>query len=424
MDKKYKLYQSEKGPRVFFLPEKRVGTIYIEMIVNCGSYMEEVVEISHFLEHMQGNFTSVKYPSAKKIRREFEDWGCYMNASTTDGQTNYHITCMREFFPRVLDIFLESFIHFKMDLSEFSAEKAAVITEIKQNHIADIWKTYFTTIRQQLYGPQIPFAYATPEERIKSVKKIKPQDLLTYRKKYYENPERYTLIVAGDFSPSVILREVQDKFVKPFLHQNEKQIQQPIPIPQFPLVFQDGTVMNVKNKNHLSNYKICMIWGIGNQVTPSDLKQRAATYLLTSVLQLRLFEILRSREGMIYGVNVNFYPDYYGSGVFSIQTETAKKNRKRLFHLVHKEMKKLSTIKIPSHEFEGIKNETKMFFYKDRQDISPENSAHFYSEQVSMSKPIITYTRLYNTYQKITPEDVLQMCAMILKCPRLIVYSG
>ena len=423
MDRKYKLYQWEKGPKVLLIPDKGIGTVYVEMIVNnCGLFTDEVVEMSHFMEHMQAKFTSVKYPCAKKIQRELEEYGCDKNAYTSDGQTNYHFTCVREYLSRILDIFLESFIHFKMDTSIFSAEKIAVITEISQNNIADIWKTFYTTIEQQLYGPGIPFAYATPEERIESVKQIQPRDLTAFRKKHYENPEMYTLVVAGDFSASAVLREIRNKFVTPFLHQYQHEKHSIIPT--FPLIFKDGTIIHVKNKTRLPDYKIRIIWGIGNQITPSDVKQRAAIHLMSSILEKRLFEILRMREEMVYGVHVDFIPDYYGSGQFMIRTETAKKNLSRLLHVMEKEFKKLSTTIVPSKEFDGVKNERRMWFYKDRQDTSPENFAQFYSQQISMGKPIITNTSLYNAYMKITPKDILHASGMILKCPRLIVYSG
>ena len=427
MDRKYKLYQWGKGPKVLLIPDKGIGTVYVEMIVNnCGLFTDEVVEMSHFMEHMQAKFTSVKYPCAKKIRRELEECGCYKNASTTNGQTNYYFTCMREYLSRILDIFLESFIHFKMDTSIFSAEKIAVITEISQNNIADIWKTFYTTIEQQLYGPRIPFAYATPEERIQSTKQIQPQDLTAFRKKYYENPEMYTLVIAGDFSPSTVLQEIRNKFVKPLLHQYQKHAVQvsSSSIPTFPLVFQDGTILHVKNKTRLPDYKIRITWGIGNQVTPSDIKQRATIHLMSSILEKRLFEILRMRKEMVYGVHVDFFPDYYGSGQFMIRTETVKKNLSHLLQIVEREFRKLSITIVPSKEFDGVKNERRMLFYKDRQDTSPENFAQFYSKQVSMGKPIITNTCLYNAYMKITPKDILQVSGMILKCPRLIVYSG
>ena len=425
MDRKYKLYEWEKGPKVLFIPDKGVGTVYVEMIVNnCGLFTDEVVEMSHFMEHMQAKLTSVKYPCAKKIRRELEEYGCDKNAYTSDGQTNYHFTCMREYLSRILDIFLESFIHFKMDTSIFSAEKIAVITEISQNNIADIWKTFYTTIEQQLYGPRIPFAYATPEERIESTKQIQLRDLTAFRKKYYENPEMYTLVVAGDFSPSVILQEIRNKFVTPFLHQDQDQKQSAQAIPTFPLIFKDGTIIHVKNKTRLPDYKIRITWGIGNQITPSDVKQRVAIHLMSSILKKRLFEILRMREEMVYGVHVDFVPDYYGSGQFMIRTETAKKNLSRLLHVLEKEFEKLSTTIVPSKEFAGVKNKRRMLFYKDRQDTSPENFAKFYRQQVSMGKPVITNTRLYNAYMKTTSKDIMKASEMVLKCPRLIVYSG
>jgi predicted Zn-dependent peptidase len=318
---------------------------------------------------------------------------------------------------------MESFVRFKMDTSEFSAEKTAVMIEIRQNEVEDVWKDYYTTLQQQLFGPRIPIACATPEERIRSVKRLKARDVTTFRDEYYGNPERYTLVVAGDFSPSLFLRDIEHKFVTPFLLLERPTGSLKTIIPCFPLAFQDGTMVYVKNKNHVPNVKIVMIWGVGNRITPSDVARCAAINLLSSLLYTRLYEIVRVKEKMVYGVDTDFDPDYYGSGLFSVEAETAKKNRTRLIDLVEKELKKLSTTRVPSTELEGVKNKERMRFFKARQDTSPEKFADFYSDPVSLGQPRLTYTRLYHAYLTISPRDILQASKDILKCPRLVVYS-
>jgi len=117
MDKPCKLYRWAKGPRVLLIPEAGTGTVYMEMIVNCGSFMDpaSALEVSHVLEHMQGNFTSVKYPCARTIRLEFRDHGCTTNASTHIGKTRYYITSLRGFFKARQDTSPEKFADFYSD---------------------------------------------------------------------------------------------------------------------------------------------------------------------------------------------------------------------------------------------------------------------------------------------------------------------
>ena len=433
MDRKCILFRREKGPRVLLVPQAGVGTVYVEMVVNCGSFMdpEKELEVSHLLEHMQGNFTSVRYPDAKKIREKFERYGCKMNALTYTGQTKYYVICLKKYFPKVFSIFLESFTHFHLDKSEFSSEKASVITEIKQNEVEDIWESFYTTIQKQLYGPNIPAAWVTPEERIKSTKKLQIKDVLSFRKKYYENPELYTLTVAGDFPTSDTLLVIRQKFVKLITKVKVVPSTDLVPIiPTFPLAMTEKRKeVYVKNTKTGSNhYKIRMIWGIGNTITPSDPKKCAAVNILcltlASGMSSRLYELLRIKEKMVYSVQCDFNPDYYGSGLFLIRTETPKKNLKRLVGLVERELKKLAKEKMSSVELEGVKNIAMMTFYQESQDISPEKFADFYSYQISFDKPLRTYAEQKKAYEKTTADDVLQVCKDILNCNQLIIYSG
>jgi zinc protease len=199
------------GLRLITIPTDYPNIVSVFIVVGTGSRNE--VEpgksgFAHLFEHLMFRGTP-EFPS-DKYQALLTNAGAASNAFTTDDFTAYHTTFSKEDLPRILSMEADRFQHLSYEESAFKTETRAVLGEYNKNSANPISKlmevlraTAFTThtYRHTTMG-FIADVEAMPDE-------------YDYSRQFFDRyyrPEYTTIIVAGDVDPKRVRALVDERW--------------------------------------------------------------------------------------------------------------------------------------------------------------------------------------------------------------------
>lgn len=262
--------------------------------VKTGSRNEDpkVGGISHFLEHIVFK-GSKKRPTARDISSAVDAMGGEFNAGTSKEITNFYIKAGKENLETSMDILSDMVLHPLMEKDEIEREKGTIIQEIRMYedtpimHIGDVFEELI------FKGNQLGMDTAGSE---KTVKNIKREDFVAYRKAHY-HPKDMLVTIAGGIDEKEALALAEKYFKinaftgKAFENQLFKSEQK---MPEF----------HLKTKESEQAHLI-----MGFRAEGKNYKGRFAQNLLASILgggmSSRMFIEVRERRGLAYSVRTS-----------------------------------------------------------------------------------------------------------------------
>lgn len=160
------------------------------------------IEAFHLLEHMNGGFTSSKYPSEKEALRMMSLMGVQSNARTTEMETSYYASGLRQYAEKIIDVLLLSYIDFHLDRETFNGERSSVVEEI-EGEIDSTFQDFNEYVNRTIFAGTS--RAITSVERLKSTSSLTPEDLLRIRDKYYTSNQTFVIISCRDVKKFVPL---------------------------------------------------------------------------------------------------------------------------------------------------------------------------------------------------------------------------
>ncbi|MFI5305136.1 MAG: M16 family metallopeptidase [Nitrospiria bacterium] len=334
----------DNGIRVVTEKISSVKSVSIGIWVNVGSRDEEGPEhgLSHFLEHMF--FKGTRRKSAKELAQEMDCLGGEMNAFTTRETTTFYTKVLDEHLPKAIGILADVFHHSVFDPAEIKKEKKVILEEIKMIeddpeellndfYLEQVWKK--NPLGRSILGT------------LDTVSSLKRDDILYFLQKYY-HPSQIIISVAGNFSPTVLFRSLNNSFGK------YKTGQHFIP-ERVPPQMETGVYSKKKN---LEQIHLCL--GIPG-LSQTD-KNRHALQVLNTVLggsvSSRLFQEVREERGLVY--TIYSYPSFFqDTGLFTVYAGTSVNTVHQVIQIILKELKKLRNEGLTSRELRKAKDHLK-----------------------------------------------------------------
>jgi predicted Zn-dependent peptidase len=196
-------------------------TIAVCVKAGCVYEPDELMGVSHFLEHMLFNGTTNRTQS--EILTTIEDLGGEINASTYSDKTIYTIKILNKYFDIALDVISDMILNSTLPQTLFDREKKIVLDEI--NMVYDIPRDYqFTLFKETL------FKIHSARKRILGTKNtitnLSREQLLDYYKKYYV-VNNLIVSVAGNIKN--VFNLISEKFSNV---ENKKLVFEKTPKPQ------------------------------------------------------------------------------------------------------------------------------------------------------------------------------------------------
>lgn len=181
-------------------------SISIEVCVKAGCIYEpdELMGISHFLEHMLFNGTTNR--TQLEILSAIENLGGEVNAATSSDRTFYYIKILKKHFDTALEIISDMVLNSNFPEELFKREKGIVLDEI--NMVYDTPRHYqFVLFQESLYKnhPLSKRVLGTKE----TITNLSREQLMDYYKNMYV-PNNMILSVVGDVEN--VFEKVEEKF--------------------------------------------------------------------------------------------------------------------------------------------------------------------------------------------------------------------
>jgi predicted Zn-dependent peptidase len=205
----YKLQTLPSGLKLLTVPMPNSESVTLAIWVKTGSRNEErkTLGISHFLEHMTFK-GSKKYPTVKKLSEMFDAMGAEHNAGTTKEWTNFYVKLPVFDIERGFDILSDMVLRPILDFKEAEKERKVIFEEMKMYE--DMPMRNIVDIFEELIYQGNPLGMDIIGN-VDSVSRIKREDFINYRKKYYF-AENMLVSVAGGIKEEQALKLVKDYF--------------------------------------------------------------------------------------------------------------------------------------------------------------------------------------------------------------------
>ena len=433
-DVNYKLIIYQNGFKALLIPIKNSKVFYLEYKVLTGKDHEKypMFELAHFLEHMNGQFTSHKYPNADKNMKMLQKKGIQTNAWTAMKSSGYFISGLSKFIQskksQILDMFLESIIHFKCDKKQLEQERNSIINELKKTYGNNIWLDFYETLNEIVYKGH-PREKLNFKNRLASVKTLTHDNLMDFRNTYY-NPKKSLLVLAGDFDELSIKKILYQKLNSCLLKRKSDFLCQLQPIISFkkPTLLKKGPYLLYKSNKNVSSSKLQLTFFHDiDMFSTKNFSLRFLINILTGGLSSRLYEILRQKYGLVYYISLSKETDIDGLNYINFETDVTSENIPKIVDLILSEIKSLKKKGVKVNEIKNVKNSIYYSFYNNLLSKHPHKYASQYSQFLLWDDKdkIFTFDYVFKQLKKVNKESIQKVINSVFDPKRLIIsYSG
>ncbi len=313
--------------------------------INTGSRDEESHEqgLAHFIEHLI--FKGTKRRKMYQILSHMENVGGELNAYTSKEDTCIYASFLSNYYKRCLDLISDIVFNSTFPEKAIFNEKDVVIDELNsykdtpgEQILDDFDEILF---REHSLGKNI---LGTPQ----NIKKFDRNSIFSFLDKNYSTHEMIICSVGNiKFSKLVSLAE---KFLGHIPEQIRNNTRKPFDSYK-------PTTKVLKRSNHQAH---CVIGNIGYS---SQDNRKTSLVLLNNILggpglNCRLNMAIREKYGYCYNIESSYQP-YSDTGAFSIYLGTDNEYLDKTIELVHKELNKLTKIKMGSLQLKRAKQQLK-----------------------------------------------------------------
>lgn len=393
----YKKLRLNNGLRIITvaMPSLESGTLTVW--VKTGSRMEEgkVKGISHFLEHMTFK-GSKKRPSAFAISSAVDSIGGEFNAGTSKDWTNYYIKARVGNLDTAFDVLSDMVLNPLLKEEEIEREKGVILEEMAMYEDTPLYK--IGDVFEELIFEGNPLGWDTigTEDTVKSIKK---DDFLRYRKRHYYS-ESMLITVAGGIKEKETLKLTE----KYFGWLVAKKVNKP--------AFNKFSARQAKPQVKLHPKKkeqAHFILGfLGNgRGYEGRFSQSVLSTIMGGGMSSRLFIEVREKRGLAYAVKTSI-DRYEETGYLGTYAGVDPKKIDDAVRVVVEEhykiaqKKNIPTIKELSKAKEYLKGHLALAL-EDTKDVNG-----FFAEQELFLGRILTPEEVFKKIDKVTINDVLR----------------
>jgi predicted Zn-dependent peptidase len=327
--------------KLIFSPLPNMESASLGVFIRIGSRFEKksLKGIAHFLEHMV--FKGTRNYSHRRITREIEGRGGFLNAFTSQEITAYHANFLRKNFQRTLDILLDLVYRPLLKDSDVARERNVILEEIKMYHDLP------SSRAGMLLGNLLWRGHPLGEEVIghaATVMAIQRASLQDFRNRYYI-PSNMVISLCGDFRKEDVCRIILARTKK-----IDRRVNLTTVLPAACRGLRIAT-----EKKHLQQSHLCL----GFRSVSYRSSQRLALSLLNVILganmSSRLFEELREKKSLCYDVSTEA-KHFKDSGAFLIHAGLDRSKVATALAAILKELEKLKSRGVRPKELSRAKD--------------------------------------------------------------------
>jgi predicted Zn-dependent peptidase len=298
-----KIIKLKNGIRILVVPIKtKLTNISISILLGELHEKPNELELTHYLEHIMGTFTSTKYKNSDEIKKELNKRGARTNAFVSNYETKFFIEGLYEDIEYYIDLLSNMLNNFYIDDNIVDVEKNAVIQELN-NHMANNNYIFYMKIwRFMYYKYSYQFNY---KKHINFIKKYNTNKLYDY----FRNHILLNNVIISVTCP-LNSRNRTIKLVKNAFNFNKINKKYKIKYPLYNYITKDVKIIHIKNTQHIDNTDIKIV--VELNASRYSVKHLCLIYLNNILFNFEtgiFYKILRRKLGLIYNISLEINID-------------------------------------------------------------------------------------------------------------------
>ncbi len=403
----YERYELDNGMVVYLLEDRDLPLISGTAIVRTGSRYEPADKIG--LAALTGTIirsggTQNHPPAELNSILEQKAASIETGINTTSGSASFNT--LTEDLNTVFPLFAEV-----LRQPAFAPDKLAIAINQQQGAIArrnddpqDIANREFNKV---LYGETSPYARTIEYETLDNISR---EDVIDFYQTYFR-PENMILGIVGDFEADEMIDRVESAF-------GDWQVDTSLPALEPPAASQkyDNGLFAIDRPQQTQSS--ILLGHIGGQLDSPDYPILSVLNGVINGFGGRLFNEVRSRQGLAYSVYGSWNPSYDFDGMFIAGGQTQTDNTVPFIKSVVGEIEKLRTKLISEKELANAKESILNSFVFNFQ--SPEQTLSRLMRYEYFDYPEDFIFEYQEGVQDTTREDVLQVAKEYLQPDQLV----
>ncbi|MDJ0570158.1 MAG: pitrilysin family protein [Pleurocapsa sp. MO_192.B19] len=381
----YNRYELDNGMVVYLLEDRDLPLINGTALIRTGSRFEPAnkVGLAQITGAVMRSGGTQNHPPAE-LNTILEQKAASVETSIGTASGNASFSTLTEDLDTVFPLFTEV-----LRQPAFDSEKLAIALKQQQGAIArrndDPKAIASREFDKIIYGETSPYSRTIEYQTLANISR---QNVVDFYQTYVR-PESIILGIVGDFDSEAMIKRVQDAF-------GDWQVDTSLPALEPPVATQKyDQGLFVVNRPKLTQSNIFM-GHIGGQFDSPDYPALSVLNEVLNGFGGRLFDEVRSRQGLAYSVYGSWSPNYDFDGVFVAGGQTQTNNTVPFIKSIIAEIEKLRTNLITEKELanakESILNSFVFNFQNPNQTLSrlmryeyydyPEDFIFEYQKQV------------------------------------------
>ncbi|MEL6442281.1 MAG: pitrilysin family protein [Cyanobacteria bacterium J06621_8] len=403
----YERHELENGMVVYLLEDRDLPLISGTAVIRTGSRLENPDKVG--LAQLTGTVMrtgGTKNHPAAELNSLLEQKAASVETSIGNTSGNASFDTLSEDLDLVFPLFAEV-----LRQPAFAPDKFAIAKKQQQGAIARrnddpdaIAKREFNKV---LYGEASPYARTIEYETLDN---ISLKDIRNFYQTYVR-PENIILGIVGDFDSQSMLERVQTTF-------SDWSVKTPAPTLTPPPSSQKSDQGLFAINRPQQTQSNILLGHIGGQLASPDYPHLSVLNGVLNGFGGRLFNEVRSRQGLAYSVYGAWRPSYDYDGMFIAGGQTQTENTVPFIRSIVEEIKKLRTNLISEQELANAKESILNSFVFNFQDPSQTLSRLIRYEYFDYPEDFIF------SYQKgvenTTAQDVLEVAQKYLQPEQLV----
>ena len=403
----YDRYELDNGMVVYFVEDRDFPLVSGTAIIRTGSRFEpsNKVGLAELTGSVMRSGGTENHPAAE-LNSILEQKAASIETMINGSSGNASFSTLSEDLDTVFPLFAEV-----LRQPAFAADKFTLAKKQQQGAISrrndDPGNIASREFNKVIYGKTSPYARTVEYETLDNISR---EDAINFYQTYVR-PENIILGIVGDFDTEEMLERVQNAF-------GDWQVTTPIAALEPPAATQqyDGGIFAVNRPQQTQSNIV--LGHIGGQFDSPDYPTLSVLNGVLNGFGGKLFNEVRSRQGLAYSVYGSWNPGYDYNGMFVAGGQTQTDSTVPFITAVKNEIEKIRTDLVTEQELknakESILNSFVFNFENPNQTISrlmryeyydyPENFIFEYQDEVK------------NT----TREDVLNVAKKYLKPNQLV----
>lgn len=418
MDPKHYLYQLPSGMKVLLMPRKTHGLVYFSIVMKNGLIDETAHSLgfTHTGEHLLAQYTSKKFPTHHGVRSKLGFFGVENNAFTSTFDTGYWMIGKQSELKLIMDLMSSMYFGYKFT-NDWNKQRNIVLEEIKMRG-SDTWVPLLEKMNQTIY-PNHRLSFSRAEE-LKCLSTAQESDVVEFTTNRL-NPKCTLILIEGDFELKPVWLEIKRMFGAKGKSIYEQHIQRveafhgpklvrcPIPSSKVSKIIYLYQLIGLQQFDYDADATIMMM-----------MRHFCNGYYS------KLYQILRERHGLIYGIDSKFElsPTLDIPGSLRLEIKVDPVHVKKVIKIINAEIQKLKTTPVSHREMQRLRNN--LHFQKSIQMLNkkPGKYVENMCAAILWNQPTQTFSKYFECLNNVKPSQILRMAARVFNNRHLLIGIG